>query len=113
VFIPKLLAMITILAPLMFVSMEIANSSMHANKTINAPFLLVMQLLDANQLLKTVMTETHVLLTLATQLSDALTLLSLVIIKMLVLSLTAAQSRDANPNQRTVTTRTHAPKIAV
>jgi hypothetical protein len=110
---PEWLVTITILAPPMFVSMEIANSSMHANKATNAPFLLVMQLLDANPLQETVMTETHVLLILAILLSDASTLLFLVLPKMLASSLTAAQSRDANPNQRTVTTRIHAPKIVV
>jgi hypothetical protein len=93
--------------------MENANSSMHANQLINALFHLVMQLMDANQLQETVMITMHVPLIAAIQLSDVSTLQSLATAKMLATFLTAAHSRDANPNQRIVMTKTHAPRIVV
>jgi hypothetical protein len=85
---------------------------MHAKQQTNVPSLHAMQLEDANLPQETVMIKTHVLLIAAILPSDVSTPQSLAKIKMLVSFPTAAQSRDAHPNQKIAMTRTHAPKIA-
>jgi hypothetical protein len=91
VFTPRLNVTITILAPLMFAQAENANSSMHANHPTNAPSLLAMQLEDANQPQRTVMTTMHVPLIAAILLSDVSTLQSLATTMIFATSPTAAQ----------------------